>query len=247
MNVKQNYTLQERRLQALEMIHAISTAFNVNSETIYDLTVLAINDILKTSYVMIYEYNCGNIVLKSKNSSTVSFNKDECSTCFNCIKKDVSTGKKTFDKWQNQSRLKNNCNQFKKTGSIITAPILDTDGNIFGMICIIGVHGQHYNESDIHCIDLFARFLSSEMTRKKNIKSNKRKFEQELVLHLASGIKHEVRNRFHSISINAETLFSCVSDAPDLLLFHEIIKEQASFPGCSNLSILLQDQELDCA
>lgn len=214
MNYEENYTIQERRLQALEMIHAISTAFNVNSETIYDLTILAINNVLKNSNVIIYEFNCGNIVLKSKKGSTGLFCDDDCSTCSTCIIKNVSTGNNPFNIWQNQLHLKSNCNLLKKTESIITAPILDIDGVLFGMIIIIGVHGQHYNDKDIHLIDLFSRFLSSEITRNKNTECNSRKFKQDLVLQLASGITTKENNRFNCISVNVPDLLSNVVDMP---------------------------------
>jgi signal transduction histidine kinase len=216
------HTMEARRLQALEIIHAVDIT-DSNPGSVYDQIVLAIADILETPLTMIHEFGQGVKVYNGQLTHIQSVH--HCSTCL-----EVSGSSKVCQFACKKNTQSIEASNFPHNGfkSFLCSPILDPAGVPIGAVCAFAEHERKFIDNETHFVDLFAQYLSKELARKQHQAHDKRSFEQKLLVQLASGITHEVRNRLNGIFVNTEALFQNIGDDSELHTFQWHIRQQVT-------------------
>jgi len=115
-------------------------------------------------------------------------------------------------------------------------PILNKEGKVIGVICALDEKPREFSDSDVHLIEIFARYIGHEIQHtimEEGLQSSK---EMNFLGLLASGVAHEVRNPLNGILAISEALFKKLGDNAEYLPFLEHIKGQVR-----RLSALMND------
>lgn len=216
-------TVSAHRLQALETIHAITTASDSSPSVVYEQIVLVIADMLKTPLTMIRGFDYGTQVYNGKLSSIRGAH--HCSTCF---KTTESTDINRSVCVKNTPSIKANCFPHEGFQSFLSAPILDSSGVVIGAVCAFDTPGRKFTDNEAHFMEIFARYLTNRLSQKQRESNDKRLFEHNLFTQLTQGITNEVRNRLNGIYVNTEALFQEIGDNYDIRLYQKHINKQVN-------------------
>ena len=223
-------TMEARRLQALEIIHAVNVT-DSTPEAVYDQIALAIANTLKTPLTMIHEFGQGVQVYDGQLTHIQSIHH-----CSACLGMKGSTEICPFASKKSAQSLETSSFAHDGFKSFLCAPILDPAEIPIGAVCAFARDERKFVENETHFINLFAQYFTKELARKQLQARDKRSFEQKLLVQLASGITNEVRNRLNGIFVNTEALFQNIGDDSELLMFQGHIRQQVT-----SLATLMED------
>ncbi len=96
--------------------------------------------------------------------------------------------------------------------SHVAVPVLTYQGELVGIICAARREEVRIPEYELHLIEIFARYLSYEITRRSMQKKMVQSKEMHLLGQLTSGVAHEVRNPLNALMAISEALFKRIDD-----------------------------------
>jgi two-component system, LuxR family, sensor histidine kinase DctS len=226
----------KKRQEALEAIYAIETSFSDTIQSTYDQIVLAISNIVNVPYAAAGEIkkNAFKTVTHVWNGT---FTHDMPPSV---LSHPVGVLLKTKTVCQFSGDLHEffpeQINQDGPFSSYIGVPILNKEGIVLGAICAMDTRPRRFLDSEVHLIEIFARYLGHEIEHtlmEESIRSSK---EMNMLGLLASGVAHEVRNPLNGILAVSEALFKSLQDNSKYQPYLEHIKEQVR-----RLSVLMTD------
>jgi signal transduction histidine kinase/CheY-like chemotaxis protein len=226
-----------KRQAALESIYAIETSFSVSLETTYDQTVVTVANILGVPYAVAGEIEKRRVKVVSQflngtitRARHVSIASHPCGIVFRDKKICQFSGdlKAMFPEQMGM--------QSEKFESYVCVPILNKENEIKGMICGMDVRQRTFEESEVHLIEIFARYIGHELEHVAMEEQLRSANEMNLLGRLASGVAHEVRNPLNGILAISEALFQDLGNNPEYLPYLEHIKSQVH-----RLSALMND------
>jgi signal transduction histidine kinase len=120
--------------------------------------------------------------------------------------------------------------------SYMSIPILSKKSDVLGMICVLAKEERAFEDSDVHLMEIFARYMGHEMEHELMEEQLRSAHEISLLGRLASGVAHEVRNPLNGILAISEALFQSIGDNKEYLPYLEHIRNQVH-----RLSALMKD------
>ena len=183
-----------KRQEALEAIYAIETTFSDSIENSYDQIVLAISGILRVSYTAAGEIDKNKFKIVSQFDHG-TFSHEKPSSVILHPMGIVFQKKAVFQFTGNlQEAFSEQIAEDRGYSSYIGVPILSKEGKLIGAICAMDESPAHFSESDVHLIEIFARYLGHEIQHavmEERLSASK---EMTMLGLLTSGVAHEVRN-----------------------------------------------------
>ena len=225
------------RQQALEAIYAMVTAFDAQTESLYDQLVLSVSDILKTPLTLVYElkgYRIASMAeLADGRLSHKKLTELPCPVCAKLIKE----GKAFQIRAGLMQRYPDGlCYRNNGLKSYIGVPVIDKSGEILGCICAFDRIERTFNEYEVHLMYIFARYLAHEIARRRLEIQLRQSQEMKMLGDLTSGVAHEVRNPLNGIIATVEALFQDIGQNTEYEPYLKHIRKQVS-----RLSLLMED------
>jgi signal transduction histidine kinase/DNA-binding NarL/FixJ family response regulator len=224
------------RQEALESIYAIETSFSDSIENAYDQIVLTISNIIHVPYTAAGEIDRNKFKTISC-FSRGSFDHDKPSSVM-AHPAGIACKNKAVCQYSGNLHEMFPLQLPRTTdfNSYLGVPIFNKEGKVIGVICALDDKPRRFSESDVHLIEIFARYLGHEIQHtimEERLRSSK---EMNLLGLLASGVAHEVRNPLNGILAISEALFKKLGDNPEYLPFLDHIRGQVR-----RLSALMND------
>ncbi|MBD3346679.1 MAG: GAF domain-containing protein [Chitinivibrionales bacterium] len=227
----------DERAQALEAVYAMATAFDSSMDTSFDQVAVTVAHVLKVPHTLIYEIKGRTICRISQFFKNRLYHKDNlavpCSTCCRTLqnKQVRQFSGNLHELFENAECFK--CEPFK---SFITIPITNHKSEDLGMICVMDYREQKFSAYEIHLIQIFARYISHELTRRRLEEQLLQAKEFKTLGQLTSGVAHEVRNPLNGIMAVSEALFRELGSEPKIDPYKKHIQAQVG-----RLSALMED------
>jgi signal transduction histidine kinase len=228
------------RHDVLESIYSIVTSSGTKQKDIYNKIVVNIARLLNVPFVSI-----GKKTNINKTVCITFFNRGICDNsepqktqCSQCSI--ISTSKRPFTSNNELSTIKINCAcDCLKNGhfySHLGVPIVSSNGEYIGTICIMDTQHHEYSSEQIHLVEIFARYVANEFDRESIQKELLQSQEMKILGVLTSGVAHEVRNPLNAIWAITEALFQEINCDTRLNVYRDHIKSQVE-----RLSLLMQE------
>ena len=228
--IKEKIEAQEalsKRQEVLESIYAIETTFSNTLEGAYDQIVLTISNILAVPYAAAAQLDKNRFKALSQvvdgrfshdRPPQIAFH--PCGIVFDKKKIFQCSGdlSKLFP-----DEMRGAGDAFK---SFIGVPILDKEGKVLGMICVMDMVDRRFGDYETHLIEIFSRYMGHEIERELMEDQLRASHEMNLLGRLASGVAHEVRNPLNGILAISEALFKSIGDNEEYLPYLEHIRSQ---------------------
>lgn len=225
------------RHQALEAVYAMATAFDSSLEILFDQVALSIAHLLQVPFTSICRTDKASItVLSEYNKGTLSHSiplPNECPIyTTELLQKEVYTlyGDLT------QQFPHSACFKNSEFCAFLTVPIFDHQGKIINIICVRDCKDRSFKQHEIHLIQIFGRYITNEISRRKLESQLRHAQEMKLLGQLTSGVAHEVRNPLNAIMSITEALFDEIGCHPEYQPFMNHISNQVE-----RLSVLMED------
>jgi len=220
--------LYSQRQQSLEAVYAIVTAFDSSVQVIFDQAALSISQILQVEKVVIHSAVNNKIKIVSlyedEHFLTPPPETVDCGFTVAVMEKkhSIQSNDREYDLSGEYAPCGYN-NRYKTFGGI---PILDNKINAIGAICVFDVESRVFTMHEMHIIEIFARYLGHEMTRRHLQKQLSQAKEMKLLGTLTSGVAHEVRNPLNGILAVMEALNQELGDAATYKPYLEHMRKQ---------------------
>ncbi|MBD3344598.1 MAG: GAF domain-containing protein, partial [Chitinivibrionales bacterium] len=206
-------------------------------KTIHELVVLNITNIIKAQSVVIYQFHDDKAINLTRCRDGVLYHEKEslvpCSAC----KVILAHGRSSQITGNLTREFSDSC-CFASSDyrSYIGIPIRSYSSNPVGMICVMRREEKPFYEYEIHLIEIFARYIAYEISRRRMERQMLQSREMKLLGQLTSGVAHEVRNPLNALMALSEALFKRIGDDSEYEQYMKHIKNQID-----RLSTLMED------
>ena len=215
-----------RRNSALESVYAMATTFSVSLDTIVDQAVLSIASIIETSVVAlgrVEKNELRGIVQvfdnKLEHIPSLPISDHPCGIAFRVQRScQISC---------NLEQLYPDCMQhFSDMHAYVGVPVLNSKGQILGVICALDRNERIFTEYEIHLVEIFARYLGHEIDRKNMERQLLQSQEMKMLGQLTSGVAHEVRNPLNGILAITDAIGKDLGSNPEYSTYIDHIRKQ---------------------
>jgi signal transduction histidine kinase len=226
-----------KRQQVLEAIYAIETTFSESLQTAYDQIALTIAQIINVPYAAVGQVEKGRFkYLSQLTNGVLTHEKDVPVAGHPCgiVYRERKICQYTGDiraMFPEQTGILT-----ESYSSYVSIPILSRNGSVLGMICVLAKEDRIFEDSDIHLMEIFARYMGHEIEHEFMEDQLRSAHEISILGRLASGVAHEVRNPLNGILAISEALFQSIGDNKEYLPYLEHIRNQVH-----RLSALMKD------
>ncbi|MBD3316352.1 MAG: GAF domain-containing protein, partial [Chitinivibrionales bacterium] len=205
-----------QRQQALEAVYSMATTFGSDLENLFDQIALSIGDILEIPFVGIHEFRDGRVgTLSQVYQGTLLMEEAAKEGCAGC---DIVRQVRGNYQYRGELRCRFpglGCCSIHDFHAFIGVPILSTIGEVVGSICAMGFEERTFTEYETHLIEIFARYVGHEVSRRRLQEQLRQSQEMRLLGSLTSGVAHEVRNPLNAIMAIMEALFQEIGENPE--------------------------------
>jgi PAS domain S-box-containing protein len=203
-----------QRHKALEAVYAIITSSESSLSAIGERVVERIASILNLQMVAFHRHSddttplsihyCNGIITHENAASG-----PRCSACT-----PVLQNNRPFQHTGDLSATfpDSTCFASGGFGAYVAVPVLTYQGELVGSICAARREEVRIPEYELHLIEIFAQYLSYEITRRSMQKKMMQSKEMHLLGQLTSGVAHEVRNPLNALMAISEALFKRIDD-----------------------------------
>ena len=230
-------TALSKRQQVLESIYAIETTFTESLENAYDQIALTISQIINVPYVAVGQVEKGRFkYLSQLTNGVLSHDKDVPVAGHPC---GIVYRERKICHYNGDLRAmfpEHTGSLNESYSSYMSIPILSKKGDVLGMICVLAKEERAFEDSDVHLMEIFARYMGHEMEHEIMEGQLRSAHEISILGRLASGVAHEVRNPLNGILAISEALFLSIGDNKEYLPYLEHIRNQVH-----RLSALMKD------
>lgn len=215
-----------QRNDALEAIYAMATAFSASLEATIDQGVLSVSTMLDVPVVALacigkedfksisqitgMELTHMHSVQIDKHPCGIAYREQRCCQISSSFSRLYPVYAKDFPDMQ----------------SYVGIPILNSKGQILGTICAIDKKEHVFDEYEIHLIEIFARYIGTEIERKNMENQLLQSQEMKMLGQLTSGVAHEVRNPLNGILAITDALSKDLGENTEYRTYIEHIRKQ---------------------
>lgn len=198
----------QQRQQALESIYTILTSPGSSQDFICDQVVVNIATILKLDAVVFYQIKNGKIDSPVQFINGVMTHEERLSGSCSACEAVIASGKPFSSVGDLLVQFPDSpCFKKDRFGSYISVPVITYELQPVGMICAMRHDEREFKLYEIHLIEIFARYVAYELTRRTMEEKMRQSQEMHLLGQLTSGVAHEVRNPLNALMATSEALF----------------------------------------
>jgi PAS domain S-box-containing protein len=225
------------RQQALEAVYAMTTAFSGSLEALFDQVTMTISAILDLPFVVVLHIKDSKaLVVAQMDEGILERPKHILHDC--PLLTDLGSRRSAYHVHGDLAQRCAHCVCLKGTTypSHIGVPILGPHGELVGAICAFDRCDTPFGDYERHLIEIFARYLSHEVSRVRMEEQLRQSNEMKLLGQLTSGVAHEVRNPLNAIAAITEAIFVELDGQPEFAPYKLHIDRQVG-----RLSALMED------